>query len=289
MHSKKKTVLVLGASGMLGNAVFRVLAASEALHTFGTVRSASVRRFFAPDIQAALLPGLDVCNTDTLTDVLAKVRPDVVINCVGVVKQLLALQNPLDILPVNALFPHRLAQLCALSHARLIHLSTDCVFSGSKGQYAESDIPDASDLYGLSKLLGEVSAGDAITLRTSIIGHELQGNHGLVEWFLSQQQPVDGFVNAIFSGLPTVEMAHVIRDYILPNHELRGLYHLASEPISKHELLNLVRAQYEKAIEIRPCIHPMIDRSLNGNKFFNATGYKPKRWDHLVRSMHEFH
>lgn len=289
MDAKKLTVLVLGASGMLGNAVFRVLASSQALRTFGSVRNNSARRFFAAESQDFLLSGLDVCNADTLTEVLCRVRPDVVINCVGVVKQLLTLQNPLDILPVNALFPHQLAQLCALSGARLIHLSTDCVFSGTQGLYDENDVPDARDLYGLSKLLGEVTDKNAITLRTSIIGHEFLGNHGLVEWFMSQKQTVNGFVNAVFSGLPTVEVARVIRDYILPNRELQGLYHLAAEPISKYELLKLVRAQYGKAIEITPCETPVLNRSLNGNKFFLATGYQAKPWPELVQTMHEFH
>ncbi len=289
MTHRKLTVLVLGASGMLGNAVFRVLAASEALRTFGTVRNISARRFFAPNTQAALLAGLDVCNADTLTKVMGTVRPDVVINCVGVVKQLLALQNPLDILPVNTLFPHRLAQLCALSGARLVHFSTDCVFSGDKGHYIESDGPDTRELYGLSKLLGEVSDKDAITLRTSIIGHELESNQGLVEWFLSQQHPVNGYVNAIFSGLPTVEVARVIRDYILPNSELRGLYHLAAAPINKYELLKLIRAEYGKTIDITPADTPAINRSLSGSKFSIATGYKAKPWNQLVQSMHEFH
>lgn len=288
MNPKEMKVLVLGASGMLGNAVFRVLAGSGTLHTMGTLRNDSARRFFAPGIQGSLLSGLDVCNTDTLTDVLGTVRPDVVINCVGVIKQLQALQNPLDILPINALFPHRLARLCALSSARLIHLSTDCVFSGSKGLYDESDTPDAHDLYGLSKLLGEVSCGEAVTLRTSIIGHEFQSCHGLVEWFLSQNQTVSGFVNAVFSGLPTVEIARVIRDYILPNPELRGIYHLAADPISKYDLLKLIRAQYEKKIEITPRDTPAIDRSLNGSRFSLATGYRAPPWEHLVQLMCKF-
>ena len=172
--------------------------------------------------------------------------------------------------------------------ARLIHMSTDCVFSGSVGMYTESTFPDANDLYGRSKYLGEVDYLNAITLRTSIIGHELSGSKSLVCWFLSQMGSVKGFKKAIFSGLPTIEIAKVIRENVLPNTSLRGTYHLSVDPINKYDLLKLIARQYEKEIDIIPDESYVIDRSLNSERFRLATGFKPKPWPQLIKEMYEF-
>ncbi len=180
-------ILVLGASGMLGNAVIRVLSEKSDWQVYGTVRSEGANRHFHPDIAGRLLAGVDVEQHDSLVQAFTRVRPDAVINCVGLVKQLAEADDPLQAVPINTLLPHRLARLCELTSARLVHMSTDCVFSGTKGAYRESDPSDAKDLYGRSKFLGEVDYSHAVTLRTSIIGHELQSAHGLVGWFLSQQ------------------------------------------------------------------------------------------------------
>jgi len=220
--------------------------------------------------------------------VFSKVQPDVVINAVGLVKQLAAGCDPLRTLPINTLFPHRLARLCSLVGARLVHISTDCVFSGVKGMYTEADTPDASDLYGRSKLLGEVDYPHAVTLRTSMIGHELSGARSLVGWFLSQGAQVKGYRRAIFSGLPTVEIARVIRDYVLPHPELQGVYHLSADPISKYDLLKMVARVYGKSIEIVPDDTLVIDRSLDSSRFRVAAGYVPKSWDEMIVAMHEF-
>jgi dTDP-4-dehydrorhamnose reductase len=281
-------VLVLGVTGMLGNAVFRVFGADAAHQTWGTLRSAAALRHFAADSHARLLCGVDVLDQDALTAVMAKVRPDVVINCVGLIKQLADAKDPLTALPINAMLPHRLARLCELGGARLIHVSTDCVFSGRKGLYQESDLSDAEDLYGKSKYIGELhDLPHAITLRTSIIGHELGSSHALVDWFLAQQGSVRGFTKAVFSGLPTVELARVMKDFVLAHPQLNGLYHVAAEPIDKFRLLSLVAAQYGKSIEIRPDDALVIDRSLEGSRFRAATGYVAPDWVELVRRMHE--
>jgi dTDP-4-dehydrorhamnose reductase len=208
---------------------------------------------------------------------------------VGLVKQHIYAEDPLLALPINSLLPHYLARLSKVSGARLIHISTDCVYSGSRGMYLETDQSDAHDLYGRSKFLGEVHCSNAITLRTSIIGHELNGSKSLVNWFLSQKNCIQGYTKAIFSGLPTVEIARVIHHYILPNSGLNGLYHLSAEPISKFELLSLIKDQYEKEIEIISNEAVVIDRSLDSTKFRVATGFKPKPWVNLIQEMHEFH
>ena len=191
-------------------------------------------------------------------------------------------------IPINALLPHRLAEICGLFGARLIHISTDCVFSGKKGLYTETDFADADDLYGRSKYLGEIDYPHAVTLRTSIIGHELNGSRSLVSWFLAQHGQVCGFRRAVFSGLPTVELGRVILEQVLPNSELHGLYHVSAEPINKFELLKLLARHYRKNIEIIPKDDLVINRSLNSKKFRQATKFHPKSWDMMVQSMKEF-
>lgn len=278
-------VLVLGGSGMLGHAVFRVLAAAPEVEAFATLRSDAPRRFFDAALQDRLVSGIDALDTDALAACLARVRPELVVNCVGLVKQLGTAADPLAALPVNALLPHRLARLCALLGARLIHVSTDCVFRGDRGGYTEQDRPDADDLYGRSKLLGEVDAAHAVTLRTSIIGRELGTRHGLVEWFLGAAGPVRGFTRAVFSGLTTDELARVILRYVLPDRTLTGVWHVAAAPVNKHDVLLLLRDAYGRSTEILPDAGPVIDRSLDASRFRAATGYVAPSWPEMIRAM----
>ena len=284
----KQTVLVLGTSGMLGNAMLRLFAQSDAHTVWGSARSSASLRKLPAALRERVVTGVDVENTDTVARLLADTKPDVLVNCVGLVKQLAEADDPLQAIPINSLLPHRLARLCQVAGARLVHISTDCVFSGAKGLYREDDPADAQDLYGRSKHLGEVDYPNAITLRTSIIGHELASAHGLVGWFLAQSGAVRGFTRAVFSGLPTVELATVVRDHVLPRPQLHGLYHVSAAPISKYELLRLVAEVYGKQIEITPDDRLVIDRSLDSTRFRQAAGYEPAAWPELVRSMHAF-
>ncbi len=280
-------ILVLGANGMLGNAMLRVMSEQDGWTVYGTVRSSSTAlQALAP--RAQLIPGIRADQPDSLMAAFTQSRPQVVINCIGVVKQLASAEDPLEAIPINGLLPHRLAKLCDLIQARLVHISTDCVFSGGKGGYRESDLPDARDLYGRSKLIGEVSYQHAITLRTSIIGRELQGTHGLIGWFLSQHGVVRGYTEAIFSGLPTCELARVVMDYVIPNPDLSGLYHIAAKPISKYDLLQIVNREYGKDLQIEPDQKLKIDRSLNASRFKEATGYVAPAWPDLIAEMHKF-
>jgi dTDP-4-dehydrorhamnose reductase len=281
-------VLVIGASGMLGNAVLRFFAQSSGHQVFGSVRSPAARRLLPNDLHPNVITGVDVENIDSLTRLFAVVHPDVVINCVGLVKQLAEADDPLAAIPINALLPHRLARLCEVAAARLVQMGTDCVFSGAKGMYTEADAADATDLYGRSKYLGEVDYPHAITLRTSIIGHELDGARSLVGWFLAQEGRVKGYKRAIFSGLPTVEITRVIRDHVIPHPELHGVYHVAAEPINKFDLLTLVAQTYCKTIDISADDQLVIDRSLDSSRFRQATGFAPKPWPELLRTMREF-
>ena len=281
-------IMILGITGMLGNAMFRVLSERADLAVYGTARSNNACQHFSNNLSAKIIVGTDVENNDLLVRAFAAVRPDVVINCVGLVKQLADANDPLQAIPINSLLPHRLAGLCEATGARLVHISSDCVFSGAKGNYLEIDFPDAYDLYGRSKLLGEVDYPHTITLRTSIIGHELSGYLSLVNWFLSQQGRVKGFTRAIFSGLPTVELATIVRDLVLPHRELHGLYHVSAKPINKFDLLKMLAHAYEKDIEINPSEELVIDRSLNSDRFKEATGYAPPEWPILIQRMCEF-
>ena len=282
-------VLILGVTGMLGNTMFRYLSQHPDVLVYGTARGENAPGFFSEAIRSRIMTGINVENLDSLVKAFASVHPDVVVNCIGLIKQLADSNDPLVTVPINALLPHRLAALCKATGARLIHVSTDCVFSGDKGQYVETDIPDAHDLYGRSKLLGEVEYPHAITLRTSLIGHELSGNHSLVGWFLSQENIVKGYTNAVFSGLPAVELSRVVKEFILPRPDLSGLYHVASDAINKFELLELIAAVYNKKISLVPDDTVRIDRSLNAEKFRAATGYTPPEWPELVRRMSNFH
>ncbi len=281
-------VLVLGISGMLGSAMFRQLSIGPSLVVYGTVRNDNVVSYFDKALREKIISGVDVESQDSLIALFGRVKPDVVVNCIGLVKQLGEASNPLQAVPINSLLPHRLAALCKVASARLIHVSTDCVFSGSKGCYVESDFPDAYDLYGRSKLIGEVNYPHAITLRTSIIGHELAGARSLLCWFLAQKGQTKGYTKAIFSGLPTNELAKIVRDFVLPRPDLHGLYHVAARPIDKHSLLTLVADVYGKDIEIVPDDKVVIDRSLSAERFFEATGYLAPEWPELVKKMHEF-
>jgi dTDP-4-dehydrorhamnose reductase len=281
-------LLVIGASGMIGSTMLRVLSERTDWTVSGTVRDANAIHFFSDAIASRLIAGVDVEHTDTLVKVLDNVRPDVVINCAGLTKHKPEADDPLVSIPINTLVPHRLAGLCKLIGARMVHISTDCVFSGEKGGYTETDYADARDVYGKSKALGELDYPHAITLRTSTIGHELQSKYGLLDWFLSQQTSCNGYSRAIFSGLPTVIFAQVIRDVVIPHHELHGLYHVAAKSINKFELLNLISRVYGKSINIVKDDQFVINRSLNADNFQKATGYVSPEWEEMIQAMHAY-
>lgn len=279
-------VLILGASGMIGSAMLRVFSEMQEWTVIGTVRAEGDKARFSEFIAARMLAGVDVSAADVLLRLFAETKPEVVVNCVGLTKHQSAGNQPLNALLMNTLLPHRLVELCGIAGARLIHVSTDCVFSGNKGKYHEEDMPDASDLYGKSKHLGEVDAPHAVTLRTSTIGHELQSSYGLLEWFLAQQGNCRGFSRAVFSGLPNTEFARVVRDFVVPRPELHGLYHVGGEAINKYDLLCKIAATYDKKIEIRRDDSFVIDRSLDSGRFRQVTGYVAASWPELIRSMH---
>ena len=229
---------------------------------------------------------IDVENFETVEKAIERVQPEVIFNAVGIIKQLESSKNVIKTLTINSIFPHRLAEIAEKNGSRLINISTDCVFDGKKGNYREDDISNATDVYGKSKNLGEVVEGNCLTLRTSIIGRELQTNHSLVEWFLSNRGGrAKGFVNAVYSGFPTIVLAGIIADLIANHKDLSGLYHVSSEPINKYELLELINEAYQADVEIEPFEDFRIDRSLDSTKFREKTGFQPPTWRQMINLM----
>lgn len=232
-------------------------------------------------------PMVDALNFDQVIRAVASIQPDMVINCIGLIKQLGHIaRDPLFSISLNAMFPHRLSLVCRASKIRLIHISTDCVFSGKKGNYLETDQSDAEDLYGRTKFLGEVAyPPHCVTLRTSIIGQELKTKLGLVEWFMAQTGSIHGFTRAIFTGFTADELSRIILHHVIPNPSMNGLYHVSSNPISKYDLLCMVKEAFKKDIEIQPDVDFVIDRSLDSSRFRQATGYQPPSWADMIAEM----
>jgi len=283
------TIVVLGADGMLGHKMFQRLSARFP-GTRGTLRTsrADPRAAGIPLLQGdAIVDGVDVMHDNALRATIDALRPDVVVNCVGVIKQRDAAHDPIPSITINSLLPHRLAAWLRPWNGRLIHFSTDCVFSGRRGRYRDDDLPDAEDLYGRSKFLGEVRhAANAVTLRTSIIGRELFHHQSLLDWFLRQRGTVRGFTKVIYSGVTTNHLAAVVGDVIERHPALHGLYQVASDPIAKHDLLRLVQDAFGKTdVTIVPDDREVSDRSLDGSRFAAATGYVCPPWPALVAEL----
>ena len=285
MKPDRMRVFILGGGGMLGHKLWQVF--SQRFDTFVTVRrNSSCYAHYGIFDMDRLKTGIDAMEFDSVTGALVEVRPNVVINCIGLVKQSPEAHDPIAALTINSLLPHRLAVVCRRFGARLIHISTDCVFSGRRGMYPEADEADPTDLYGRSKLLGEVQAEGCLTLRTSIIGRELETRLGLLEWLLgSRGETVKGYVNAIYTGFPTLTLAHILADIVAEHTELSGLYHVSSAPISKYHLLCILREAFRVPVKIEPFANYHCDRSLDSIRFRAATGFVPSSWPDMIQEM----
>ncbi len=272
---------------MLGHKLWQTF--REGFDTYATFRGnvAAYERFRIFD-PARSIGGVSAQDFDSVVRAFGVARPQAVVNCIGVVKQDAAAKDSLTSITVNALFPHRLAALCRAAGARLIHLSTDCVFSGRQGNYAEDARPDAEDLYGRTKLLGEVGDEGCLTVRTSMIGRELAGAHGLIEWFLGEARAgrgVRGFRRAVFSGFTTNALADILARVVAEHPRLSGVWNVAAEPVNKFDLLTLVKQAYGLGIEIEPDETFVCDRSLDGSRFAAAAGFAPPPWDRMIEGM----
>lgn len=254
---------------------------------------ATVRRSFPPGIpfpshqRDRMIVGIDAAVPGAVEKLVTELRPQVVLNCVGIVKQLPDAARAIPALTINSLLPHRLAEVCSACSSRLVLFSTDCVFSGRRGAYTELDEPDPIDLYGRSKLLGEIAdQPHVLTLRTSIIGRELEGAHGLLDWFLSAPtQIVHGYRRAIFSGLTTIELSRVVDRVLSHEPAMTGLWHVAGDPIDKCSLLTLVKKAFGVATEIQPDDAIQCNRSLRADRFNSALGYAPPAWANMIAEV----
>ncbi|EMN6201066.1 dTDP-4-dehydrorhamnose reductase family protein [Vibrio vulnificus] len=271
-------IVVLGSSGMLGNSIYKNL--TKLGHSvFGFQRS----KTNSPNI----IDGLDISDLESIELTLKKLAPEIVINCIGIIKQASAVEDVVNTLAINSQLPHQLAKICKSTGSKLIHFSTDCIFDGATGNYLDDDDVSAKDTYGLSKYLGEIrNQNHVLTIRTSIIGHGIEPNNSLVDWFMMQEESVSGYSEAYFSGLPCSEISEVLDSYIIKS-DLYGLYNLSVDRISKFELLKLIKDEYDLDVEIIKYDGFKIDRSLDSTRFRKETGFKVKPWKQLIKEMKE--
>lgn len=281
-------IAILGANGMLGASLFRYFSNKNYLVT-GSTRNLKTKEKLLQlkGFNGSLTSDINANCIESIIKYIEQEQPDYILNCIGVIKQKEDSIDRKTEININSLLPHQLAEIADRVDAKLIHFSTDCVFSGNKGNYLESDFADADDIYGRSKWLGEVNYGRHLTLRTSIIGHELWSNNSLINWFLSQDKSVNGFNNAIFSGLPTCYVANVVESIITKYPDIQGLYHLSVEPIDKYSLLDKVKNIYKKDITIHKYPDFIIDRSLNSKKLQDLIKFTPPKWDNLIKLMYQ--
>ena len=278
-----KTVLILGASGMLGHMLVRVF--SPYHRVIGTTSS----QYNSGSHLAKLLDreswigGIDVRSLNQVDELVRQIQPDVVINCVGVIKQKMESSNITDAITINSLFPHHLANLCQSQNSRLIHFSTDCVFEGTPGMKMVSDTPNATDLYGTTKRLGEVDYGDSITIRSSIVGAQIVGTESLFQWAISQKgKQIKGFTGALYSGLTAMTMSKVILEIVDNFPQLSGIQQIASEAITKHDLLRKLNAALGLNLDICADNTIIYDRTLDGSVFVDRTGIRIPTWDEMI-------
>lgn len=284
-----KRILVMGGSGMLGHRMLQVLSRSfEAHASFRAVSEGNLvpRGFYSRFSTGRLQLGVNARNFATVEDCLDRVMPQAVVNCIGAIKQRPEGADPVAAIELNTLFPRRLAEACRRRGIWLIHVGTDCVFSGKRGSYTEEDIPDAQDLYGRSKALGEPDG--CLTLRTSIIGRELERTTGLLEWFLSNRNgSVRGFSSAIWSGVTTGALSEIVASLVESHPGSEGLFHVASEPVSKYDLLRRINDALGLGMEIVPVGEPSEDRSLCAARFRERFGIDIPGMDGMIASLGE--
>ncbi len=281
-------VLVLGGTGMLGHKVHEILSSDH--DVVSTTRSpldarpVNAAEFFA---RGKVIEGVDAADVRHLEDIIRREKPDALVNCIGIVKQRQSAQDRIQSIAINSLLPHQLAATCETHGVRFVHFSTDCVFSGSKGDYVEDDPSDATDLYGRTKYLGEVSTRNAITIRTSLIGRELAHFASLVEWFLVQRGEVFGYTDAIYTGLTTAQMARIVARILEDPRDIAGVYQVASQKITKFDLLTLIRDAFglKGVIDVVPDTGHGCDRSLRGDRFTAATGIAVPTWPEMIDEL----
>ena len=281
-------VIILGSTGMIGSAILFTLSKNKYLNVYGCSSKNNLPDNLIKNTDNLFLKGFNLENYSSLENIVKKNKPNIIINCAGIVKQSSKALDYQKMINLNSIIPHQLNALSQKYKFKIIHVSTDCVFSGKKGNYNELDIPDPIDIYGKSKSLGELINNNNLTLRCSLVGFEFFSKNGLLQWFLDQKQECKGFKNAIFSGLSTFEFAKVVENIILYHSDLKGLFHISSTPISKYEFLKKISFQFSKKINIVPDVNFKINRSLDSSLFSKKTGIKISDWDVMIKDLYSF-
>jgi dTDP-4-dehydrorhamnose reductase len=278
-------VLILGGAGMLGHKMWQALSARYA-ETYVTLRKPrEVYARYGLFDSDRVRDRIDAGDFTAVERCLNEIGPDVIVNCVGMTYRHPSARSQLASIALNALFPHQLAQW-AEAKARVIHFSTDCVFDGRVGGYTEASPVSSDDVYGRTKSLGEITGPGCLTLRSSMIGRELERGTELVEWLIAQDhKTIKGYRNATFTGLSTLLWTRVVVDVIERHPELSGLFHVTTDPISKYELLRLLAAAYQLEIQIDPDDEVVCHRNLDGSKFAALTGFRAPPWSAIVAEM----
>jgi len=278
-------ILVLGASGMIGLAVYNQLVKNKNFTVIGTTTKSNAKKIIENQNKLNSLVLFDFLKDKNFENLIKSINPNIIINCVGIIKQSSLITNKINTIFLNSILPNKLSILAFKNSIKLIQISTDCVFSGKLGSYVESDNPDPIDTYGRTKLIGEIVNDNSLTLRTSLVGHELFTKNGLLEWFLSQKNECIGFKNAFFSGFTTNAFAKILETILLNKKELKGLYHISSNIISKYDFLEKINKEYKKNIKINPDHSFNINRSLNSSALQKKIGYNIDSWDVMIREM----
>ena len=283
-------IIILGCTGLLGNTITKYFLGNYDYEIYPILRDSSKIKLFREKFHKNFIEIKNLLDLSELEKRILPLKPDIIINCIGITNKFSS-EDPLivqEFIKINSLFPHQLYKLCSSLNIRLIHFSSDCIFSGQKGSYSENDVPDPIDIYGKSKLLGELDYENCVTIRKSVIGHELFSKNGLLEWFINQNGVVKGYKNVVFSGLTALELSRLIEMHIIPMKNLKGIVNVCGESITKYDLLKNIAKVYKKSININPDESVVLDRSLDGSKFNKLSGYRSKSWHELINSMYQF-
>ena len=272
-------ILILGSTGVLGSTL-NLFLKSKKLNPFFITRKKKFKshRYLK-----------DFTNYKKLKKIITDINPEIIINCIGVTKFHGDYDNIKNTKFINTKLPIYLSNFCLKKKIFFLHISTDCVFLGNKGNYSDLSKKDAKDLYGLTKNKGEVKNKFSSTIRTSFIGPEKNSNKSLFSWFLGQKNQVNGFSQAFFSGLTSVELSKIIYKYfILKNDFYNQIINIGGKKISKYHLLKIIKIIFNKRIKIKNYSKFKIDRSLNSSKFRKLSNYKLPTWVYLIKELKFF-
>jgi dTDP-4-dehydrorhamnose reductase len=281
---KKIKILILGITGTLGHKIAQELIKDKRNVIFGTYNDKN--KFFRLNSYLSFVSFHQTLDISAIFNLIRTENFDYVINCSGIIKQKIINQD--IYFKINTILPKKISKIASIGKFYFIHFSTDCVFNGKIGNYTELDIPDANDLYGKTKILGEpdLKLRNCLTFRTSFIGHEINHNFSLLNWFVfNKRKKIYGFQKCFFSGVTNLEISKIIRKLIKNNKFIEGIFNLSGISINKFQLLNLINRKYQlKKIIIRKN-YPIINRTLSNKKFQKFFKYKEKKWPKLLNEL----